>query len=85
MLKGTLVLIMWLNFVMQNRESRIDIQIVQYIYKRRYQKCVGIDHIFFTKKIVQEEKWGVASVTEIVTLQNYAKLTESCELKFCGL
>lgn len=40
---------------------------------------------FFTKKIVQEEKWGVASVTEIVTLQNYAKLTESCELKFCGL
>lgn len=49
---GTLVLIMWLIFVMQNSESRIDKRIVQSTYKRKYQKCFGIDHIFFTKKIV---------------------------------
>lgn len=77
------MLIMWLIFVMQNSESRIDIRIVQSTYKRKYQKCFGIDHIFFTKKIVKEEKWGVASVIEMVTLKNYAQLTETYELKFC--
>lgn len=36
--------------------------------------------IFPKTKTVQEEKWSVTSVIEMVTLQNSAKLNRTCEL-----
>lgn len=68
---------------MQKSEIRIDKRIVQSTYKRKYQKCFGIDHIFFYKENCLGREVGCSKCHRNGHFENYAQLTETYELKFC--
>lgn len=59
------------NLVMQSSKSRID------VHMRGGVTGVVEMTIFPKTKTVQEEKWSVTSVIEMVTLQNSAKLNRN--------